>query len=159
MDVQLPQPYRNILGKYFSGIKYTIKKAYMDRKEADPKNGVQDLRKFLNLSDNDSCCDFYAVCQSDEGEWHILMEDKATDRSKEVQEGINQLSTTHQLITSQDNSLKDQNKWLAFMCNAKYNDPITQKTISGKKCKVLINKMSGKPITLRSTDIVVFASS
>lgn len=155
--IKLPKPFGQVLSAYFSNKSFGIIEAYVDSHEYSLTNGLNCLRKHLNLSANDTCSDCYCIIKLNDNEQiAILMEDKdiKTHRSREVNEGKRQLEFTYSKIEENNRHLPS----LAFICNAKYEYPLSAKNLSGRKAKVLFNQFKGEPVKLRNTNVEIFVT-
>ncbi len=155
-EIKLPKPFGSVINRYYSTSKYIIVEAFVDSYEYNLTNGTKCLRDWLSLNGDDTCCDCYCVVQLDNGQKEgILLEDKNIKkcRNREVSDGIRQMTFTH-------NKIKEKNEsyplnW-AFLTNAKFQQPLKAKTLSGRRSKVLCNEMKNHPVKIRNSEIEVF---
>jgi len=155
-EIKLPKPFGNVVKTYYSDTEYTIIEVFVDSYEYTLSDGTKCLRNWLNLNGDDTCCDCYCVVQLKAGHKEgILFEDKDIKkcRNRQVNDGIRQLEFTHNKIIENNGSYPLN--W-AFLTNAKFQSPMKAKTLSGRRCKVLVNEMKNSPVKIRNSEIEVF---
>lgn len=104
VNINLPKPFGRLLNKYagvlFFGQPYTIIEAYVDH-HYPLKDGVQSLRQYLGLDDNDTCCDLFCVLEVAGEKKHLLWEDKGQrGKGTHPQHGKKQLEYTYKKLKS-----------------------------------------------------------
>lgn len=148
--IKLPKSLRSIIHNAFRLKGYEIMEAYVDEMAYKIKDGLGELRKFLDISKSESVCDcFLKIKINGVGERKLLLEEKKSKHSSRFRDAKRQLEISNEYFEAKNIKID-----FAVVCKMSAEPPfeIRSGNVFPPLREVYI-KLNGKPVFLENSSL------